>query len=288
MKNLAINKMHSSEAAWFFIKLSLLFFFLSNMFIMMADVSSACPFPVGVCKLNSFSILFSLPGKVLLHVLLLVLAPFYLFEKKMFYVTLGLFFLSCIIISYHESNGRFHHATIFSPIFAAQSFAYWKKRSRPEFDLVQYRVQYSIQMIAATYTLAGISKLATSGFGWINSGEVFALQVVKNYSFIYFAQGTKAALDHGYHIARLMLEHQYLIRFFLASSLLLELFCFAALISNSVRRWYALGLLLMHTGIWLLMGIPFGVVAMPMIIFFLNPLYWLYKQVAGVISSAKV
>lgn len=285
MKNLTIKDANSAEVAWFFIKLSLLFFFLSNMFIMMADVSSACPFPVGICRLYSFSILFTLAGKAILSFLLVVFCLFYLFERKMLYATFGLFLLSVIIISYHESNGIFHHATIFSPIFAAQFFAYWQKQQKLSFDLSHSRVQYSIQMIAATYTLAGISKINASGLDWINSGETFALQVVKNYSFIYFAHGTKESLEHGYHIASLMLEHKYLIRFFLATSLLLELFCFASLISLGVRRWYAVGLLLMHTGIWLLMAIPFGVVAVPMVIFFLNPLFWLWKQIIRLFSS---
>ncbi len=265
----------NSGTAWFFIKLSLLIFWLGNMAVMLTQVSPAALLPVGFNKLVHLSFLFTTPGKVSIAILLFTLSMLYLLEKSMRYVLIGQFLLSVIIISQHESSGMFHHATVFSPLFAVQAIAYWQSHRNHEFNLAHFRTQYSIQIIAATYTLAGISKLTASGLDWVNSGNYFALQVIKNYSFIYFGEGDKQALSQGYAIAGSMFQHAHLIQLLLAGSLFLELFCFTALISHRVRVLYAIALVAMHTGILIVMGIPFGVIAPVMIIFFLNPLFFI-------------
>jgi len=167
-----------------------------------------------------------------------------------------------------------NHATVFTVLFAVQSIAYLQKRLNNSFDLSFFRVQYCLQIIVAMYVLAGISKLRASGISWINSGELFSLQVVKNYSFIYFAHGKEAAINEGNRIAQQLIDYNLLLKFFLASSLVLELCCFVALFSARLRTLYTFALLGMHAGIKFIMAIPFGVIAPPMVIFFLNPLYW--------------
>lgn len=277
MKRWLTNSFNSADEQWTYIKFSLLIIWLSNM-VDMTLCCSQCPFPVGICKLYHFNELFSPLGRVLLIGLLLILSALYLFEKKMLFTTFLMFGLALIIISHHESNGIFYRATPLTTIFGAQFAAYLVARINKQFDLPYSRVQYSIQIIAATYTLAGISKLSTSGIGWIDSGELFSIQALKNYSFIYFTNGDRTYLEQGYGIAKAMLDQKGLIKFLLTTSLILELFCFASVFNARFRALYGIGLLLMHIGIRIVMGIMIGVVAFPMAIFYLNPLYWIKTQ----------
>lgn len=277
----------NSALAWCFIKGSFLFFWISNMLIMLSDLTPVCFLPVGTCNLFCISSLFTPTGKILLSVVIVISSIVYLLEKQMLLVTLIQFLLSCIIISHHESNGMFHHATIFSPIFAVQTLAYWQYHRNKNFDISYYRIQYSIQMIAAAYTLAGIAKVSSSGMEWINSHHFFPLQVIKNFSFTYFGSGRYEALIQGNQIANYLQGHPMFINILLSVSLFLELFCFLALLSTKTRVVFGIGLLLMHTGIYFIMDIPFGVIAPIMLIFFLNPLYLIYKQLINFIFIIK-
>lgn len=270
---------------WFYLKLSVLFLWLVTMAIMLPDLSENCPYPVAICRYINFGFMFSVTGKVLLTILLVTLSVLYFLERKMLITLFLQTLLSCIIISYHESNGMHHHATIFTPLFAAQWLAYVIKYFNEGFNLALYRKQFSIQIIAATYALAGISKLNASGWGWINSGELFSIQVVKNYSFQYFYTGTQAYMDKGMQMANTLLQHKAAIQFMLAFSLLLELLCPIILVFRKLQKAYGVGLFLMHVGILVVMSISPGLIMFPMIAFFINPLYLIHKGVKRIAVS---
>ncbi len=278
---------NEADLQWFCIKLLFIFYWLTNMWLMLSQTDGNIVLPVGIYKIYQPVWLFSGYGKTALAALVLGLSLLYLFEKAMHVVTLVQFLLSVIIISYHESLGIFNHATVYSVLFAVQSMAYWQKKRNSQFDISLFRIQYSIQIIAAMYMLAAITKLRVSGIGWINSGELFAIQVVKNYSFTYFGTGNKSALETGYALAQKLLMHKFLIKSFLAFALLLELFCFVVVFSRPVRLVYAFALLAMHAGIKLVMDIPFGMIAPPMIIFFINPLFGLVRAVSFIKGGNK-
>jgi len=268
--------MHSkSQPAvyWFCLKVSLVFFWLANMWVMLSGIQQPIINAVGVIKLYEFNFLFTEWGKWATGAGLLALGALYIFEKHMRLTLFFQFAFSLIIISRHESGGMFFHTTVYTVVFAVQWLAYMQHRSNASFNLEKYRVHYGLQIVAALYMLAGISKLSTSGWAWASSGELFSLQVVKNYSFIYFAHGNKVALHEGMQLANSLLHQRGFIRLLLTATLFLELGCFAALINVRVRMLYAVALLAMHTGIKIFMAIPFGVIAPVMAIFFLNPLY---------------
>lgn len=271
-----MNSMRNNPE-WLFIKISLAFFWLANMFVLLAGIREIIINPVGIIKWYDFAPMFSSTGKIMVSILLVALAVAYVLEKQMLLATFLQFVFSLFIISRHESGGMFNHTTIYTVIFGVQFIAYLQSRFNVQFDLAKYRIQYSIQIIAAMYVLAGISKLSTSGWIWISSGEMFSLQVLKNYSFIYYAHGDKSALNEGARLANELLQQKNLIRLFLTASLLLELGCFIVLLNTRIRKVFAVALLLMHAGIKIIMAIPFGVIAPVMVIFFLNPLYWLYN-----------
>ena len=285
MKLKIIKDIICEDEEWFYLKLSLLLVSVPVLSIMLFSFSG-CPFPTGICKLYSFAPLFTPAGMVLFFGFFVMLCLLYLFEINMVYTTALLFLCNVIIISHHESNGVFYRATILSTVFGAQFIAYLLYSFKAGFDIRRFRINYAIQIIAATYTLAAIAKLKASGFGWINSGELFSIQVMKNYAFLYFDTGSKVVLEHGRTIAYALLKHRGIIRFFLATSLALELFCFAAMIGNKVRLVYGIALLLMHLGIMCVFGIGIGIIANPMVVFFINPLYRVKQLLAYIYRKA--
>lgn len=267
-----IYKQISDDKEWFFTKLQFAFIWCSIMVVMIGQCN-VCKYPVGLCRIYSFDFL-SIPAiKPLVIALVIITAFFYVLEVSMLLVTFLLAFISGVIISYHESNGIFFRATGLTVIWAVQFLAYYRFYFNKEFDLKTYRLQYPVQIIAAIYTLAAISKLMGSGIDWINAGPFFSLQVIKNFSFQYFDTGSLYHLDKGKEIAYTLMRYKEVIRLMLAGALILELFCFAALYNRVLKFYWGVGLLLMHIGIAAFMGIGISVIAFPMVIFFINPLY---------------
>ncbi|MDZ4846257.1 MAG: hypothetical protein SH857_11990 [Chitinophagales bacterium] len=272
MKPATSKPENATDIEWFYLKLSFVFVSLPLTGIMVFG-GSGCPFPTGICKLYSFAPLFTPIGKPILVSVFVLLCVFYLFEIRMLLATFFLFLLSCIIISHHESNGIFYRATILTTLWGVQFLAYLRLRLNPDFDVRHFRVHYGIQIIAATYALAGIAKLRASGIDWINAGDFFSIQVIKNYAYLYFDTGSETTWQEGKTIAYFLLNHHEIIRFFLAVALMLEVFCLAATLGANMRYVFGIGLLFMHIGIAFIMGIGISVIAKPMIVFFFNPLY---------------
>lgn len=265
---------------WVWMKLCLITAWMLLMFVMISQ-SVHCVYPVGICRLYNFDALFEPIGKTLLYTSVLAFSFAYLAEYRMIVTTTVLTLLSCIIISYHESNGIQFRAAVYTPLLFAQCIAYWIHHYYPNFDFRHQRIQYSIQIIAALYTLAGIAKLKASGLDWINGGELFSIQIMKNYSFLYFDTGQTALLDQGKKLAQELLHHRLLTKFLLGTSLLLEITCFLAVINTKTRIALGLGLIAMHIGIWYFMGIGMGIIATPMLTFFINPGYLIWQKLSS-------
>ena len=241
------------------------------MFMMIGKCNESCPFPTGICTLYSFSIFFTSVGKVILSIAIISGVVMYLFEIKMICTLLFLFLISCIVMSYYESSGIFSRATVFSVILFGQLMAYSIRHYNVDFDLRYWRIQYSVQAVAACYTLAGISKFYASGWGWINVGPLFSLQIIKNYTFLYSDTGAISYIDHAKSMVNELTIHKLSLTIMLAISLILESFCFLAVFNKYVKIIFGIGLLLMHIGIAVILGIGISAIAFPMCIFFLIP-----------------
>jgi len=201
------------------------------------------------------------------------------FEKQMMITTLLIGLLSMYWFTVEESNGIYPRTGLLSFVFFAQFFAYSIKKYRPHFDVAYYRVQFPIQAIAATYTLAAISKLQTSGLAWVTDGQNVSIQILKSHSSKYFTFGNIADLIHGQEIVHWLMDHSSLVYLVLSVSLLLELFCIISLSSKRSALIYGILLFSMHIGIILLMNIRILPIMVPMFIFMVNPIYLLFNAV---------
>lgn len=263
------------EWKWFCLKLSVVTFWM----LTLPRLITCCPkspLPAGVYRIFNFDFLFSPIGTALLTAALLVLCFLYLLEKWMLLTTFCWFALCAIIVSHHESNGIFERNTLLTTVMGAQFVAYLIYHFNSNFDIRKFRVQYVYQIIAATYTLSAIAKLHSAGLAWAGSGTLFSLQVIKNHAFDYFSDGNPQHIQQGQAIANTVIQHRYLITLLFGGTLLLESCCFLAVFNERFRFGYGVALVLMHLGILATTNIIIGGIVFPMVIFYLNPLYYAY------------
>lgn len=168
--------------------------------------------------------------------------------------------------------------------FFVQFIAYYRNNA----NLKSERIQFPIQIIAAGYTLAGISKLYESGLGWVAQAPQASIQMLKNYCYAYYDTGDNLYLDKGMQLTTYALEHANTIKTLFAVSLFLELFACLALINKKSAFIYGLLLTSMHIGIFYFMHIIIIPVFIPMLTFMVNPWGLVYWSLSVISSPRQV
>ena len=163
-----------------------------------------------------------------------------------------------------------------SLVFFAQSMAYILDHYKNGSRLATNRVQFSLQAVAAVYTLAAISKINASGIHWLTDAPYLSLQILKSFSFEYVTTGDTTYLNQGIAKASWVLQHPFITRFLLGSSLVLESLSLIMITGKKRALIYGILLLSMHLGIKWAMNISFESISLPMVTFCLNPLYLVY------------
>ena len=230
------------------------------------------PYPSG---LFSFFGTPAFPSKytvLLCSIFAAVLIVLYIAEKWMIATTFLMFLLSLVLFTMEESCGIQNRKGLVTMIFFAQSIAYLRNNHH----LNEERIQFPIQIIAAGYFLAGLSKIKDSGLHWVLDGPQISLQVMKSYSFSYFDTGNITELNKGINYSEFILHHTTILGVILSTSLVFELFAWLA-VKNKLWAFIA-GILLtaMHIGIFFSMDILIRGVFYPMVVFFVNPLYLVF------------
>lgn len=231
------------------------------------------PYPVGVLSLADFSWITNPGVRIVLSVFTIILLILYLAEYRMLFATFGLFIISVFVLSIGESNGIWGRNGLLSMILFAQFIAYLFSYTGIQKNLAYNRVQFSIQVIAALYTLAAMSKLYVSGLDWISSAPNLALQVLKQYNYEYVTFGDRLQQTHALRNATWIIGHPFIMKFLFTATLIIEGFCGLSMINKKWAFFFGLLLTAMHTGMKLLMGIFFESISWPMISFCINPLF---------------
>jgi hypothetical protein len=202
-------------------------------------------------------------------------AALYVLEYKMKWATLGISIISLLVFSIEESNGVYSRTALFSAVFCAQTLAYW-------FTLkpIQQALTFSKQIIAAGYTLAGISKVLHSGF-WPADAPYLLLQIKKGILNNYFNFSNNGDVQFQMACFDFFTVHSNLLVCLLTIVLLIELFAFLAIINDTICIIYGVLLLSMYLGIQFVMDIYIFPIANPMLILFLNPFYNLPRLLNG-------
>ena len=234
--------------------------------------NTSVPYPTALAAYIDLSILLSGYTSVIFSLAGIVLCGFYLLDKWMRPVTFLMFTLSVMVFTLEDSNGILNRNSLYSMIFLVQFIAYMKNGPRLKSD----RVQYAIQVIAAGYVLAAISKLSVTGLSWISSAPMASLQVLKNFAYSYFDSGNLSQMNAGVKQAGFILQHKTTAQILFGVSLFLEFFAWLALKDKLSAMVYGLLLTGMHLGILYFMNILIASIFYPMLILMVNPGYWVY------------
>jgi len=170
------------------------------------------------------------------------------------------------ILSYYNSFGMLYHSDhllvlhvgvlAFAPAADALSFdAQRRGRSgEPPTSAEGWQYGWPIRLICAltacVYLLAGIAKLAGTGWSW-GLGEALRAQVAKD------VLRKRLFGERGGMLGDWVLQTPWLLKTIGVSTLLMELGAPLCLVSRSVSRVWAVSAFVMHWGILLVMGIKF-------------------------------
>ena len=192
-----------------------------------------------------------------------------------------MFLLSLLCFTLEESNGILNRSSLYTMVFLAQSIAYFRNHA----ELKTERVQFPVQIIAAGYMLAGISKLRETGLMWVAEAPQASLQIVKGYCAAYFNFGDISQLQKGITLAAFALHHALFVKILFGVSLFLELFAWVAVKNKTRTLVYGLLLTGMHMGIYYFMHILIVAIFFPMLLFMVNPVYLLYFSFTQVLQQ---
>jgi hypothetical protein len=244
--------------------------------------------PESIFKLFPEDFYLSPNTKILLFIANLILIYCYVIEKYICWSLFCLFLTSLFVFSLEDSNSDFNRNTMITGIFFAQFLAYSIKKKYYEFDIEKYKVQFSVQIIAISYTLSGISKLRISGLNWIYDGLFLPLQIMKtNYS-AYVNDFNIKHINNAFYIINGFNKYFFIVIFILAFTLIIELFALFSVFSKKNAFIYGLLLMFMHIGIYIVLNIAIIGAYIPMLIFMLNPLYLIWIIIKTLKSKFKI
>jgi hypothetical protein len=250
------------------------------------------PFPNGLAHWINFTFL-AQPGVLLMLTWLAI--PCLLFYVLGLFTTLSLTYLTWLVIAIgtiSNSQGAIHHSTqiIGMTLLGQWIYALWATIADARAGCVSLlddrererrMVHVARVVIAAAYLTAAVTKLdATSGL-WLWNTPSLAVQIIKTQANNYYDTLESPGEFLMERLPALVAVHPYLARIFFAPGFLLELFFPLALIG---RRWslgFGLGMMALHWGIAKVMGLTFEMHQWMLLIFFVNPAYWLVSGIGG-------
>jgi hypothetical protein len=185
---------------------------------------------------------------------------FYLRGKRMFWATGTMLVLGVLVFTLHDSQGAFMRNEVLNLILLGQMAALIQQKWKPiksEGELRNRLIFNSQQMLLATYFISGISKVVTSGLGWVTDSPNISQQIYKAQMSLYYSVEWPFLQDLGVFFSELVAAHPLITQVVFAGTLLLELVCGVALLNRRIARWIGWMLVAMHAGIFVLLGVLF-------------------------------
>lgn len=265
----------SQKIEWQCIKLPFILFSVNQLISTLIPIGSISS-EKGLCLFFDCSPLLSTLFKSVIIVSLIACSVLYLMEKKMIGATFGIFCISLLVFSLHESFGVSARTGVFTLIWFVQFLAYlFYKNNQNEVSLQKNRIFYPVQVIVACYTLAGLSKIWTSGFSWFYDAELMVLQLLKSNQMEYFDGRIPTEAIFSSKI-QFVFDHQKLMGILLIIALLIEITSGFALLNKKLTIVYGCLLLALHIGIDFFFTVKIEAFYKSMIIFMINPFFLVY------------
>lgn len=265
----------NQKLEWLCIKIPFILFSINQLVSTLIPINSISS-GKGVCSLFDCNPLLSDIFKVVIISLLLVFSILYIMEKQMIISTFGIFCIALLVFSLHESFGVSARTGVFTLIWLAQFFAYLFYKNNPNQILLhKNRIFYPVQVIVACYTLAGLSKIWTSGLSWLYDARLMTLQLLKSNQMNYF-DGKIPAESILSSKVQFVFDHKEFMATLLMIALLIEITSGFGLLNKKMTIIYGCLLLSLHIGIDLFFNVKIEAFYKSMIIFMINPFYLIY------------
>ncbi len=162
--------------------------------------------------------------------------------------------------------------------FALKTPAVWWRKAVTPMESRQeesrsFTIYITQQLIAVAYIVAGISKLWISKGTWFTDVQNIGLQFEKNRLLKYYQ--TLEDPDVIPWATAFVNAHPTFTSWFFSIGLLLELFCFIALLNRAFMAAFGVGLVVMHLMIAMIMTLEFYYNEMIATIFLVNLPFWI-------------
>ena len=174
-----------------------------------------------------------------------------------------------------------HHLQIVSLVLVAQTAAHWFDRlTARRVPLAEgahgedRAISWSLQAIAATYLVSGLTKLIETSGAWILQSPLVALQVVKSNEQDFYDALDPSRTGRGVAVAEWMLQHPLIVGAAMTAGLLLELGAPAILLGRGWAAGYGLALILFHESIHRVMKLHFEWNEYLLWIYLVNVPFW--------------
>jgi hypothetical protein len=222
------------------------------------------PHPVGLARFFDLTWL-SDPEKVsayrsVLYLLLLIYASGWFLPIVLPLLAVGY----SLMFTLYNSQGYTHHGyQILSLTLLVQAVTviYYSvlkgfRLQPPDALLNSWLLVQSQVVVTGTYLVSFLTKLFATGAMWFWNAHYIALDMIKTQRQHYFSRFNPADLGDPPE-AIWLLEHPWLARGLFASGVVLEAIAFFALASRRLSFFIAVGLILMHRSVSMLMGLRF-------------------------------
>jgi hypothetical protein len=180
-----------------------------------------------------------------------------------------------------NAQGAVQHAfQIVSLVLLAQTAAYfygaWVDRKNESPELTENRaIWWSQQTIVAVYLLAGIAKIIRTGGLWIFQARWIGVSIAKAAYQASYDSFPSTDFDQRLSVAQFAAAHGWLVALIATAGLVLELGSPLLLINRAWAAFVGGALLCFHLGLEYAMGLSFIYNQWLLIIFVINPPYWI-------------
>ncbi len=141
----------------------------------------------------------------------------------------------------------------------------------------QLGLDWSRQVIMATYVASAITKCLESEGGWLSDTPYFALQIVKATESAYYNYLVPA--DNAVWLAQALIDHPTLAKLLIGAALPLELFAFLGLLNRRSALFFGLALIGFHSSVTEVMNLGFVYHKSLLLGLFVNPVWWAVQAV---------
>ncbi len=196
---------------------------------------------------------------------------------------------SIIIGTLDNSQGAINHSTqLVSMMLLAQFLVYLIPRGpgvanpkshwlHPSHITQQQVIWWTTVVIAASYVICGVMKLANSNFMWLYNAPNLAVQLLKT-NWAHYHDTLEMPPAWLQSVTQGLVDHPNLARLIFGSGLLIELLGFVVLIN---RRWALAGglaIIALHLSISQIMSLNFTSHVLAVLIFLVNVPGWILRR----------